>query len=199
MLDKTGTVTEGRPQVTDLLAVPGVDENTLLSAAVAVEQLSEHPLAAAILRCAGEKGICVPAATGFETIPGQGVAGDTAAGRVLAGNLRMMEANGLRAEDFAVDADRLADEGKTPLYFALAGRPLGVIAAADVVKPTSRQAIEELRAMGIDRGDAGPATTGAPPARSSASSALTGWWPRCCRRTRSGRSPRCRRTAARSR
>ena len=150
VLDKTGTVTEGRPQVTDLLAVPGVDENTLLSAAVAVEQLSEHPLAAAILRCAGEKGICVPAATGFETIPGQGVAGDTAAGRVLAGNLRMMEANGLRAEDFAVDADRLADEGKTPLYFALAGKPLGVIAAADVVKPTSRQAIDQLRAMGID-------------------------------------------------
>ena len=150
VLDKTGTLTEGRPEVTDLLPVGGVDAAQLLRVATAIERPSEHPLAAAILRRAGADGIEADAATDFVAVPGQGVRGLVEGEQVLAGNLRMMQTIGLTAADFGVDVDALADAGKTPLFFALNEKPLGVIAAADVVKPTSRAAVEELRHMGIE-------------------------------------------------
>ena len=150
VLDKTGTLTEGRPEVTDLLPADGVDAAQLLRVATAIERPSEHPLAAAILRRAGTDGIEADAATDFVAVPGQGVRGLVEGEQVLAGNLRMMQTIGLTAADFGVDVDALADAGKTPLFFALNEKPLGVIAAADVVKPTSRAAVEELRHMGIE-------------------------------------------------
>lgn len=150
VLDKTGTVTEGKPEVTDLLPAPGADPRELLRVAAAAERPSEHPLAAAILRRAGAQGLEPDAAADFATVPGQGVTGKVDGKPVLAGNLRMMEANGLSADRFGVDADALANQGKTPLFFARDGEPLGVIAVADVVKPTSRAAIEEFKALGVD-------------------------------------------------
>lgn len=150
VLDKTGTVTEGKPEVTDLLPAPGADPRELLRVAAAAERPSEHPLAAAILRRAGAEGLEPDAAADFATVPGQGVTGKVDGKPVLAGNLRMMEANGLSADRFGVDADALANQGKTPLFFARDGEPLGVIAVADVVKPTSRAAIEEFKALGVD-------------------------------------------------
>ena len=150
VLDKTGTVTEGKPEVTDLLPAPGADPRELLRVAAAAERPSEHPLAAAILRRAGAEGLEPDAAVDFAPVPGQGVTGKVDGKPVLAGNLRMMEANGLSADRFGVDADALANQGKTPLFFARDGEPLGVIAVADVVKPTSRAAIEEFKALGVD-------------------------------------------------
>ena len=149
VLDKTGTVTEGKPEVTDLLPAPGVTADELLAAAAAAERPSEHPLAAAVLRRAGAAGLDAAPMADFVTVPGQGVRGTLDGAELLAGNRRMMEAAGLAAGVFGADADALANEGKTPLFFARGGRPLGVIAVADVVKPTSRAAIEELAAMGI--------------------------------------------------
>ena len=150
VLDKTGTLTEGRPEVTDLLPVSGVEPARLLRVAAAIERPSEHPLAAAILRRSGAEGITADAAADFTAVPGQGVRGLVEGEEVLAGNLRMMQSAGLTAADFGVDADALADAGKTPLFFTFGGKPLGVIAAADVAKPTSKAAVEELRRMGIE-------------------------------------------------
>ena len=150
VLDKTGTVTEGKPEVTDLLPADGVTPAALLQVAASIEHASEHPLAAAILRRAGAESIAAQPTANFETVPGQGVRGTVEGRSVLAGNLRMMQQAGLDAKAFGADTDALANGGKTPLFFAADGKPLGVIAVADVVKPTSRAAIEALRTLGAD-------------------------------------------------
>lgn len=149
VLDKTGTITEGKPQVTDILPSEGFSGDTLLALAASIEQFSEHPLAGAVMACAKAGNITFTAPTSFEVIPGQGVLGDVDGKHILAGNLRMMESFHIPAEFLKKQAKRLSDEGKTPLYFACDGKAAGIIAAADTVKPTSRRAIKEFHRMGI--------------------------------------------------
>ena len=149
VLDKTGTVTEGAPSVTDVLAAPGVGEERLLELAVSVEGRSEHPLARAVCAYARERKVYPLLVEGFRQIPGEGVAALVDDHPSLAGNLRMMEARGIETGTFAEAARRLADEGKTPLFFAQDGELLGIVAVADTVKPSSAAALAVLKGMGI--------------------------------------------------
>ena len=150
VLDKTGTITEGKPRVTDLFPADGTDAAELLRVAASLEKPSEHPLAEAILAEAGAKGIAPLPAEGFRSLPGRGVSASVGGAACAAGNLAFMREAGVDVSGVENRAELLADEGKTPLFFAKSGRLLGLIAAADPVKPTSRQAIEEFRSMGID-------------------------------------------------
>ena len=150
VLDKTGTITQGQPVVTDLAPQAQVSEETLLTAAASLEALSEHPLARAIVEEAKRRGAPFLPVTEFSQIPGQGIRGKVEGKVCLAGNRRMMDAFGVRGATLDAIQDRMADEGKTPLFFAADGELLGVIAVADVVKPTSRQAVADLQAMGIE-------------------------------------------------
>ena len=150
VLDKTGTITQGQPVVTDLAPQAQVSEETLLTAAASLEALSEHPLARAIVEEAKRRGAPFLPVTEFSQIPGQGIQGKVEGKVCLAGNRRMMDAFGVRGAALDAIQDRMADEGKTPLFFAADGELLGVIAVADVVKPTSRQAVADLQAMGIE-------------------------------------------------
>lgn len=145
VLDKTGTLTQGRPQVTDILPVEG-SEKSLLALAAALEQQSEHPFAAAILSRAQEAGIEVAPAEDFHTIPGRGVSGTVKGRRCLAGNRQMMEEAGIAVPAYP----ELAADGKTPLYFAADKVFLGVIAAADVLKADSAVAVERLQRLGLE-------------------------------------------------
>ncbi len=149
VLDKTGTVTEGKPRVTDLYPAAGVSEEELLRVAAALESRSEHPLAKAVCECAGEERLSVEPAGSFRALPGWGVEG-TVDGAVAAGGSGALFAERrLLTEPLRLAGERMAEEGKTPLYFAADGRMLGMIAVADVVKQDSAQAIGELRNMGI--------------------------------------------------
>lgn len=149
ILDKTGTVTEGKPKVTDVLLAEGVFENKLLRNAFAVEQLSEHPLSEAIVNYVKQKNLTAPKGENFKTIAGQGVKAEVSGKEIIAGNLKMMKKEGIENLLFE-KGESLALEGKTPLYFAEDKKLLGVIAVADVVKPTSKEAIAAFRNMGID-------------------------------------------------
>ncbi len=148
VLDKTGTVTEGRPSVTDVLPAGARDE--LLYVAASLEALSGHPLAAPIVAEAQTQGIAPDEVAGYEFIPGQGLRGILDGRPSLAGNRRLMEAAGVDVGVYADTERALAAQGKTLLYFAREGTPLGVIALADTVKPGSRQAVMALRAMGLE-------------------------------------------------
>jgi len=149
VLDKTGTVTEGRPVVTGLTAAPGITARDLLTTAAAVEALSEHPLARAIVEQAKLEKLSVPGATEFEAVAGQGVSAVVQGKRILAGNLKMMQQENVPLQGLDAAANELAKEGKTPLYFARDGKMLGLIALEDQVKPTSRAAIDALKEMGM--------------------------------------------------
>ncbi len=154
ILDKTGTVTEGKPQVTDIITAGETDENTLIALAAAVEQRSEHPLAEAIVQHAAELGLAVAESQNFGATAGQGVYADVQGSTIYAGNQKMMAEIGAAAAQLETEADRLAQDGKTPLYFAKKQgetvQMLGIVAVADVVKPTSQRAIAELKKLGID-------------------------------------------------
>ena len=162
VLDKTGTITKGAPQVTDVLPQPGVAERELLSLVYAMEKPSEHPLARAMVAYveaelaagegaagegSGDETRSLPAASDFAQAPGQGVSGTVDGHLCVAGNARMMEANGIPVDEAA--AQQLADAGKTVTYFARGGKLVGAVAVADVPKPTSAAAIAKLRSMGI--------------------------------------------------
>ena len=149
VLDKTGTITQGRPVVTDQQPRPGVSAGELLQTAASLEKLSEHPLAKAIVEQAERQGMEFLPVSDFVQIPGQGIRGRVNGRDCLAGNSRMMAAFGVQDESLTSLQDQMAEQGKTPLFFAADGRLLGMIAVADVVKPTSRQAVEDLQAMGI--------------------------------------------------
>ncbi len=152
VLDKTGTVTEGRPEVTDVVAVEGVDESKVLKIAYSMEKLSEHPLADAIVRYAENRGTLQGEVTEFEQIPGRGLKCRVDGEICLGGNRALMEEE-LSVEqdaDFIEKGKAYADQGKTPMYFAAGGRVIGMIAVADVIKRTSAEAVRELKAMGID-------------------------------------------------
>ena len=159
VLDKTGTVTQGKPVVTDVIALEAdgktAGENTqayteLLQLAFSLEKMSSHPLAEAIVKKAEACSAAFREVSDYEMIPGQGIAGTIDKARCLAGNRKLMETNRIDISVAAGLQEKLADEGKTPLYFAQGGKFLGVIAAADVVKPTSREAIARLQEMGMD-------------------------------------------------
>ena len=149
VLDKTGTVTEGAPSVTDVLPAPGVGEERLLELAVSVEGRSEHPLARAVCAYARERKAYPLLVEDFKQVPGEGVAALVDDRPSLAGNLRMMEARGIETGAFAEAARQLADEGKTPLFFAQDGELLGIVAVADTVKPSSAATLVVLKCMGI--------------------------------------------------
>lgn len=150
VLDKTGTITRGEPQVTDVLPAPGAgDAAELLSLALSLEGKSEHPLARAVVEYAQAAGARSFETEAFEQVGGRGVRALAAGEACLAGNARLMDEAGVDASALASRAEALADDGKTVLYFARAGRLLGAVAVADVVKPTSAAAIGELKRMGV--------------------------------------------------
>ena len=150
VLDKTGTVTQGKPEVTDIMTAPGVSEEELLSMAASMEKLSEHPLGEAIVAKALKLNIALKSVTDFVQIPGQGIVGVMNKETCYAGNKKMLAEKGVKFEGFDLKGNAFADQGKTPLYFVKNSKILGIIAVADVVKPTSRQAISELAQQGID-------------------------------------------------
>lgn len=149
VLDKTGTLTKGKPQVTDILPASGCDGDSLLRLAASLESKSEHPLAAAITRRAGESHVETDEAQGFTALPGHGVRAEINGKTAIGGNAALIKSKGMLDADMKTLGERLADEGKTPLYFAFDGRIAGIIAVADVVKEDSGQAISELKDMGI--------------------------------------------------
>ena len=149
VLDKTGTITQGKPVVTDVVD-GGIGRDKLLSVAASLEKLSEHPLSEAIVAEAEKESLTFLSVDKFEQIPGQGIRGEVEGQLCLAGNRRMMEANRIEKSDLLARGEALAEDGKTPLYFALDGKLIGLIAVADIVKPTSAQAIAELSNMGIE-------------------------------------------------
>jgi len=148
VLDKTGTVTEGKPRVTDLDPAGG-GEQRLLQVAAALERMSGHPLAEPIVLRAAEEGVVLPEVTGFSMLPGAGITGVIGGKTCYAGNRRLMESADIPLDNYREHEERYASEGKTPLYFAEEKTLLGIIAVADVVKPTSAAAIARLTEMGI--------------------------------------------------
>lgn len=150
VLDKTGTITEGKPKVTDIIPLNGIEAKDLLKIAATMEKPSEHPLAEAIVEKAIEERITIQDINDFQAISGRGIVAKINGKTYYAGNYAFMHENNIQTGQVASQSDNFAGEGKTPLYFAEESILLGMIAVADVVKPTSRQAIEDFKAMGID-------------------------------------------------
>lgn len=150
VLDKTGTITAGKPVVTDIIPNKGSSPNYLLQVAATLEKPSEHPLADAIVEKANQLGLSFLETTDFKAISGRGISAQIGGKVCLAGNLAFMEENSISTSELSAQSDTLANNGKTPLYFAEDGKLIGLIAVADVVKPTSRNAIHELEQMGIE-------------------------------------------------
>ena len=148
VLDKTGTITQGTPEVTDIQAF-GMEKQELLKIAGALEKKSEHPLAEAVLKKAEEEGILLPEVQEFQAVPGKGIQGKIQGIQYYAGNLKFMEERQIDTSKVEKQVERLAEEGKTPLIFATEEQVIGILAAADLVKPTSAQAIRELKKLGI--------------------------------------------------
>ncbi|HIQ79090.1 MAG TPA: copper-translocating P-type ATPase [Candidatus Scatomorpha intestinavium] len=149
VLDKTGTVTEGKPAVTDVLCA-GAERGEILAVASAVEAASAHPLAEAVLRAAGEEGICASAqVTGFENLSGRGLSAQLGGEGVLVGSPRLMEESGVDVSAISGEAERLSGDGKTVMFVARGGALLGAIAVADPVRETSAAAIARLKEMGL--------------------------------------------------
>ncbi|MGN0732109.1 MAG: heavy metal translocating P-type ATPase [Treponema sp.] len=150
ILDKTGTITEGKPSVTDLICTKNFTQEKLLQLAASAEKNSEHPLGQAIVCGAQEKSLALLEAENFNSITGQGIEAQIAGLSVFAGNRKIMEEKNISVKELEKDADRLAEEGKTPVFVAADGQPAGIVAVADVVKKSSRAAIESLHKMGIE-------------------------------------------------
>jgi Cu+-exporting ATPase len=149
VLDKTGTVTLGKPGVTDIVPADAFAPDELLALAAAAERDSEHPLAAAIVDAADARGLTRVAVSRFEAVPGHGIRARIGSRRVLIGNRVLLEAGGVHAGSLVAVASRLADEGKTAVFVAVDDRPAGVLGIADPVKPDSRAAIAALRKLGL--------------------------------------------------
>ncbi|MEX8194137.1 heavy metal translocating P-type ATPase [Comamonas guangdongensis] len=148
-VDKTGTLTKGRPELTDLLLAQGLERAAVLARVAAVEDRSEHPIARAIVDAARAEGLAIPAVQSFESVTGFGVRAMVDGARVEIGADRFMRELGLSVEGFAGAAARLGDEGKTPLYAAVDGQLAAMIAVADPIKPTTRAAIDALHGLGL--------------------------------------------------
>jgi Cu+-exporting ATPase len=150
VLDKTGTLTVGRPVVTDVVPAVGVDADSVLALAAAVEQGSEHPLGEAIVTATKTRGLALPPVREFRAAPGQGVEALVEQGLVLLGNRRLMESRGIELGPLEEDARRLAQGGKSVVYAVVAGRPHGLIAVADVLRPEAPAAVTALRGLGLE-------------------------------------------------
>lgn len=150
VLDKTGTITQGEPGVTDVLYSKSAGEALLVKTAASLEKYSEHPLAQAIVKYAEQKNVQLAPVTGFTQQAGRGIKGVMEGKGCFGGNRRMLEEAGLYDDNVKMLEEKLAAEGKTPLFFARDGILLGIIALADRVKPTSRAAIEEMKRMGLE-------------------------------------------------
>ncbi len=150
VLDKTGTITKGRPGLTDVLPLANFTETELLNLAAVADRHSEHPLAHAIVRGARGRGIDVVEPESFNAIPGQGVEATVNGKRVLVGNRKLMQRENIVMTAFDADAARLADEGKTPMFVAVDNQPAGIIAVADTIKEDSIAAVRTLQKMGIE-------------------------------------------------
>ncbi len=150
ILDKTGTITKGKPELTDVLAEPGFEEDEVLRLAAAVERSSEHPLATAIVEGARARGLTLPEVAGFVAIPGHGVEAEVEGRRVLVGNAKLLADRGLTLGRLEAEAIRLADDGKTPMFVAVDGVAAGIVAAADTIKEDSIAAVARLKQMGLE-------------------------------------------------
>jgi Cu2+-exporting ATPase len=148
-LDKTGTITAGEPEVTDVLPADGVKSGELMDLAAALESRSEHPLAKAVMRRAAELGIAAEQVSDFRAVPGNGLTARMRDGEVCGGSLSFIREKAELPEGLSKQADELAAQGKTPLFFSRDGKTLGLIAVADEPKPDSAEAIRQLRGMGI--------------------------------------------------
>jgi Cu+-exporting ATPase len=150
VLDKTGTITTGRAELTDVTSLGEISESELLSIVASVERKSEHSLAAAIVRGAEARGLDIPPASDFRALPGQGVEAKVAGRFVLIGNSRLMAEEPIDLKPVEAALESFAAEGKTPMLAAINGRIAGIVAVADRVKPESKQAIATLKRMGLD-------------------------------------------------
>ena len=148
-LDKTGTITSGEPRVTDILPAPGLSERDLLSLAYALESKSEHPLAKAIVARAAQDGLEAREVTQFEALPGNGLSAQLDGEALLGGNLAFASRHAAISQETQAQAQSLAQQGKTPLFFLKGGKALGVIAVADAIKEDSPEAVRQLQGMGI--------------------------------------------------
>lgn len=150
VLDKTGTITKGKPELTDALAATGFDEQSLLRFAAGADQSSEHPLAQAIVQGARERGLRLSEATKFEAIPGQGVETEVEGRLVLVGNSKLMSRHKIDTAEIDTHVERLQSEGKTAMFVAVDGKAAGVVAVADTLKEDSREAIRVMQAAGVE-------------------------------------------------
>jgi Cu+-exporting ATPase len=150
VVDKTGTLTEGKPRLTMVKPAPGHDEPTVLQLAAGLERGSEHPLAAAVLAGAAERGVTVPVPEDFRSLTGKGVVGRVEGRAVALGNLTLMQELGVAVEaSLAAAADNLRREGQTVMFVAVEGRVAGLIAVADPIKPSAPEALQALRRSGL--------------------------------------------------
>lgn len=150
VLDKTGTITEGKPKVTNIISNSSISEEEFLQIAGTIEQPSEHPLSNAIVEYVQEKNLTLGTVESFETVPGKGIKAVYGGESYLAGNEGFLTEEGMKVQEYVQKANQLAEQGKTPLFFAKGTSILGIIAVADVVKPTSANAISTLKEMGIE-------------------------------------------------
>jgi Cu+-exporting ATPase len=150
ILDKTGTLTQGQPIVTDVVATAGQDEGELLALAASAEQGSEHPLGEAIVNGAKEKGFTLSAATEFNAIPGHGIESRINGCKVLLGNLKLMQERGLHLDGLERKSVQLSEEGKTPMFVSIDDKVSGIIAVADTLKPNSKETVARLHGLGLE-------------------------------------------------
>src|SRR5699024_5501304 len=150
VFDKTGTITEGKPKVTDVVVANGISEDELLMLAASAEKGSEHPLGEAIIKGAEDKGMDLLKINSFNAIPGHGIEVTIKDKNMLLGNKKLMDDRNISLDNLAAKSDDLANEGKTPMYIAINDQIAGIIAVADIVKESSLKAIEKLHKMGIE-------------------------------------------------
>jgi len=150
ILDKTGTITRGEPALTDVVVAQGQAETEVLRLAASLERGSEHPLGEAIVKGAEARSITLAESEAFAAVPGHGVTGRIDGHEVLLGNVKLMRDRGVATQELDADWERLANGGKTPMYVAIDGKPAGLVAVADTVKPDSKAAIDALKALGIE-------------------------------------------------
>ncbi len=150
VLDKTGTITAGKPALTDVIAAPGFAEDELLTLIASAERVSEHPISAAIVTGAEARGLTLTSPEEFKSTPGHGIEATVGGRAILLGNAKLMRDRGIDVGDLAARVDALAADGKTPVFAAIDGRVAGVVAVADEVRPESAAAIRAMRALGLE-------------------------------------------------
>ena len=150
VLDKTGTLTQGKPTVTDIRPVDGVADDDLLSKAASLSKSSTHPLSQAIVRASEERGLQVQPAAEVQNVPGMGLRGNIGGGEALVGNARLLEAQGVDLKDVSPIGAQLAEQGRSLTYVAIGGRVLGVLGITDAIRPSSTEAIRRLKEMGVE-------------------------------------------------